>query len=64
MEQLTQDGDIPEALARCVVDRFFAERTDEELARFMEDPEATRAELDEFAALTTVCAAELRPATT
>lgn len=62
--QLIEDGTIDQGIAECVVERFFDDRSDEELARFFEEPEATQADLDAFAELTRLCAEILAPDTT
>lgn len=53
--QLQQEGGLPLEAAACVAERFFDERTDEELKAFFERTELTAAERDEFARLGREC---------
>ena len=53
-EQLVDAG-LSEDLADCVVDRFFAVRTDAQLKAFYERESLTSEERDEFADLAQVC---------
>lgn len=58
--QLQQEGGLASDVAECIVDRFFADRTDQELKEFFERTELTPAEAEEFGRLAEACA----PATT
>lgn len=58
--QLQQEGGLASDVAECIVDRFFADRTDQELKEFFERTELTQAEAEEFGRLAQACA----PATT
>lgn len=58
--QLQQDGGLTRDAAECIVERFFADRTDQELKEFFERTELTPAEAEEFGRLAQQCA----PATT
>lgn len=49
------DGGLDRTLADCVVEGFFAERTDDELQAFIARPELTGAERAEFARLGESC---------
>lgn len=53
--QLQQEGGLTIDVAQCIVDRFFAERSDEELKAFFDRAELTAAERDEFARLGQLC---------
>jgi hypothetical protein len=55
VEQLQQEGGLTPDVAECIVDAFFAERTDQELKEFFERKELTAAERDEFARLGREC---------
>jgi hypothetical protein len=54
--QLQQEGGLAPDVAECIVDRFFAERTDQELKEFFEREELTVAEAEEFGRLAEACA--------
>lgn len=60
VSQLQQEGGLTADVAGCIVDRFFADRTDQQLKEFFERDELTIAEAEEFGRLAEVCA----PATT
>lgn len=49
------DRGLPSTIAACVVERFFAARSDDELAAFFERDELTDDELTEFAELGDEC---------
>jgi hypothetical protein len=51
------DGGLDPDVADCVVERFFAERTDDELRAFFERDELTEAERTEFVQLGVACGA-------
>jgi len=55
VDQLVGEGGLPRPVADCVVDRFFAERTTEELKEFFEREGLTAAESAEFARLGEEC---------
>jgi hypothetical protein len=50
-----EDGGLDQKTAECVVDAFFADKTDEELKGFFDRPELTPEEAVEFAALGERC---------
>lgn len=56
VEQLVDQG-LPSAIAACVVDRFFAAHSDDELEEFYDRDELTDDELTEFARLGRECGA-------
>ncbi|MFZ4719144.1 MAG: hypothetical protein ACOYMR_06950 [Ilumatobacteraceae bacterium] len=58
VQQLTDEGGLPPEVAQCVADRFFAERTDQELKEFFARKELTEPESAEFQQLGTDCLAE------
>lgn len=58
--QLQAEGGLSRDVAECIVDRFFAGRTDQELKDFFERPELSPAESEEFGRWAQECA----PATT
>lgn len=58
--QLQQEGGLTLEAAECIVDLFFAERSDQELKEFFERTDLTQAEAEEFGRLAQECA----PATT
>lgn len=53
--QLQQEGGLTFEVAQCIVDRFFAERSDQELKEFFDRTELSSAERDEFARLGQLC---------
>lgn len=55
-EQLV-DGGLERSVAECVVERFFADRSLDEVDAFFDRPELTEGERDEFARLGNECAA-------
>jgi hypothetical protein len=55
-EQLEQEGGLPHAVAVCIVDKFFEERTTEELKAFFERKDLTAQESAEFRQLSEQCA--------
>ncbi|MEY4173833.1 MAG: hypothetical protein RI900_998 [Actinomycetota bacterium] len=54
--QLQQEGGLTPDVAECIVDRFFADRTDQDLKEFFERDELTIAEAEEFGRLAEACA--------
>ena len=57
------DGGIPKAVAACVVDAFFAGKSDDELRHFYQRPSLTDAERLEFARLAEQCGMPATPVT-
>ena len=55
VDQLVTEGGLPEAVAGCVVDKFFEARTTEELKEFFARKGLTEAESAEFARLGDEC---------
>jgi hypothetical protein len=53
-EQLV-DGGLERDIAECVVERFFAERSNDEIDAFFDRPELTEGEQAEFARLGAEC---------
>ena len=51
-----QEGGLDQKTAECVVEAFFASKTDDELKGFFDRPELTPEEAVEFAALGKSCA--------
>jgi hypothetical protein len=58
-QQLEDEGGLPHEVAKCVADRFFEERTTEELKAFFERVGLTDAERAEFKRLGNECIAAL-----
>ena len=58
-QQLEEEGGLPPEVAKCVADRFFEERTTDELKEFFEREGLTDAERDEFNRLGNECIAAL-----
>ncbi len=56
-DQLQQEGGLPRPVAECVAERFFAERSAEDLKAFFERVDLTEPEQAEFAQLGKECAA-------
>ena len=56
VEQLVDRG-LPSAIAACVVDRFFAAHSDDELREFYDRNELTDAEVEEFTTYGADCGA-------
>jgi predicted transcriptional regulator len=56
VEQLQAEGGLPQEMAECVVDRFFEDRTTQELREFFERKDLTEAERAEFQQLGDECA--------
>lgn len=54
-QQLEDEGGLPHEVAKCVADRFFEERTTDELKDFFERVGLTEAERAEFARLGNEC---------
>ncbi len=57
IDQLEKEGGLPRLVAECVAERFFAERSAEDLKEFFERVELTEPEQAEFARLGQECAA-------
>jgi hypothetical protein len=58
-QQLQDEGGLPPEVAKCVADRFFEERTTDELKEFFERVGLTDAERAEFKQLGDECIAAL-----
>ena len=56
IEQLQQEGGLTRDVAQCIVDAFFAERSDQERKAFFDRKELTAAESEEFGRLAQQCA--------
>lgn len=54
-QQLEDEGGLPPEVAECVADRFFEERTTDELKEFFERVGLTDAEREEFERLGNEC---------
>ena len=63
-DQLEQEGGLPRDVARCVADRFFANRSDQDLKEFFDRVDLTEPEQAEFAKLGQECAAVYSSTTT
>ena len=50
-----EDGGLDEKTAKCVVDEFFKDKTDQQLKGFFDRPQLTPEEAAEFAALGEKC---------
>ncbi len=56
-DQLEQEGGLPRPVAECVAERFFANRSTQDLKDFFDRKDLTEPEQAEFAKLGTECAA-------
>jgi hypothetical protein len=56
-DQLEQEGGLPREVAKCVAERFFADRSSQDLKDFFDRKDLTEPEQAEFAKLGTECAA-------
>ena len=56
-DQLEQEGGLPHEVAKCVADKFFAERSSQDLKEFFDRQDLTEPEQVEFARLGQECAA-------
>jgi hypothetical protein len=58
VDQLVNDGGLSEGEAKCIVDRFFDDRTTDELREFFKNDDLTEAEAAEFGAAAAACRAD------